>query len=354
MPCVHDGVANKCGRFNVQLFNDEKVHVASLNNATYGTQDMDISPFIKRVARGKHGSEHLTRDEARDVWKELLHPDADMLQLGAFLIAQRMKGETSAELTGFVEATRVSINDFSQITAPKGAVDLPCYAGKRRDGHSYLAAAMQARERGIPVVVHGIKHIEGRVTAWQALQTVGVKRASRLDAAADILDRDHIVYIDLAELSPDLFRIYNLRARLGVRSFANTVARLINPMLCDGQLNGFFHTPYADYMADANVLLGQKRSLLFMGAEGEPELYADRQKVVVKQQGEEISRVSYAEAGLDVYPREPMDVAELKAGFAALQAGEKNSRQAAVIDKMNEAFNWASQGKFPAGWFEHK
>lgn len=65
---------------------------------------MDISTLIKRVARGRHGSENLCREEARAVFAELLKPEADALQLGAFLIAERMKGETSTELTGFVEA----------------------------------------------------------------------------------------------------------------------------------------------------------------------------------------------------------------------------------------------------------
>ena len=315
--------------------------------------DMDISPLIKRVARGKHGSEHLARAEAKEVFQTLLRPDADMLQLGAFLIAQRMKGETSAELTGFVEATRASIRGFSQIVAPKGAVDLPCYAGKRRSGHAYLAAAMQARVHGIPIVVHGVEHIDGRVTAWQVLQKGGVQRASGLDEAAAILADDNIVYIDLAELSPDLFRIYKLRARLGVRSFANSVARLINPMLCDGQLNGFFHTPYADYMADANVLLGQKRSMIFMGAEGEPELYADRQKIMVRQQADEVIRLSFPEAGLPAYPREAMDERLLKENFLTMLHGELSEREVIVINRMNEALRWASQGELPLDWVEH-
>ncbi len=316
--------------------------------------DMDISSLIKRVARGKHGSEHLDRDEAKAVFQTLLRPDADMLQLGAFLIAQRMKGETSAELAGFVEATRESVQGFAQIVAPKGAVDLPCYAGKRRSGHAYLAAAMLARGKGVPIVVHGVEQIDDRVTAWQVLQEVGVRRASGLRDVAAILADDNIVYIDLAELSPDLFRIYNLRERLGVRSFANTVARLMNPMLCEGQLNGFFHTPYADYMADANVLLGQQRALIFMGAEGEPELYADRQKVIVKQQDNEITRLSFPESGQPVYPREPMPVEQLKGSFVSMLQGDLSDRELAVITRMNEAFLWASDGEFPAGWREGK
>jgi len=333
---------------------------------------LDISPFIKRVARGKHGSENLDQAEAQAVFSALLQPDADMLQLGAFLIGQRMKGESSAELAGFVTAARAHVPGFPQQfsqqsphqslqqsfqqsfqqIAPTGAVDLPCYAGKRRDAHTYVLAALQARDRGIPVVVHGVGQIDGRVTAWQVLQTAGVQRAMSVADAAKVLALDGIVYIDLAEMNPDLFRLYHLRARLGVRSFANTVARLLNPLQCEGQLNGFFHTPYADYMAEANVRLGQPRSLIFMGAEGEPELYADRQKVMVKQQGDRFSRVSFPAAGLPVYPREAMDAALLQDNFAMMLQGVMSERQMAVMQQMKHAFDWAAQGVLPVDWCE--
>ena len=98
--------------------------------------DFNISTLIKRVARGKHGSEHLSQDEARFVFSELLNPQADELQLGAFLIAERMKGEVSEEFAGFVQAAREHVSHFDTIKAPEGAVDLPCYAGKRRAAHA--------------------------------------------------------------------------------------------------------------------------------------------------------------------------------------------------------------------------
>jgi len=313
---------------------------------------MDISPLIKRVARGKHGFDHLTQVEAKTVFEQLLLPDADELQLGAFLIAQRMKGETSAELAGFVEAARTRITGFGQCSAPAGAVDLPCYAGKRRSPHAYLAAALKARDAGIPVFVHGVGQIEGRVTAWQVLQQAGVQRATNLIDAHEILKNEGIVYANLSDLCPDLFRIYNLRPRLGVRSFANTVARLLNPVRCDGQLNGFFHTPYADYMAEANKLLGQKRSLIFMGAEGEPELYADRQKVIVAQQGEVAHRLAYDEAGFDSYPRITMDTGLLMRQTATMLKGDMSERERAVVRRMGEAFQWASRADLSDHWRE--
>ncbi|WP_072658716.1 anthranilate phosphoribosyltransferase [Mariprofundus micogutta] len=315
---------------------------------------MDISPLIKRVARGKHGSENLSRDEARLVFEQLLSPDADELQLGAFLIAQRMKGETSGELAGFVEAARATIAGYGKVDVLKGAVDLPCYAGKRRAGHAYLAAALKARDAGIPVFVHGVDQIEGRVTAWQVLQRAGINRAGNLVEAAQLIQRDGIVYADLSDLSPDLFRIYSLRSRLGVRSFVNTVTRLLNPMGCEGQLNGFFHTPYADYMAEANGLLGQLRALIFMGAEGEPELYADRQKVIVKQQGKLVTRLTFPASGLDYYPRLPMDVQTLTEQSVSMLNDVLSDRECAVVQRMDEAFSWAATGVMPADWREEE
>ncbi len=311
---------------------------------------MDIASQIRRVARGKHGSEHLTRQEAAAVLSALLEPGADELQLGAFLIAQRMKGETSAELAGFVDAARGRMAGFGVVTAPVCAVDYPCYAGKRRAPHAGLAAALRARDAGIPVFVHGVAEIDGRVSAWQLLRAAGVARVETLADAAAALQREGIVYVDLADICPDLYRIYMLRPRLGVRSFANTVARLLNPMQCAGQLNGFFHTPYADYMAQANRLLGQEHSLLFMGAEGEPELYADRQKLVLMQQREQLMQISYDPAGLDPYPRQAMDLMLLQDRFAAMLDGEANACEAAAMARMGEAFSWAATGRMPASW----
>ncbi len=297
----------------------------------------DIASLIKLVARGKHGSDHLSQPQAREVFSSLLQPDADMLQLGAFLIAERMKGEASSELAGFVQAARDHVPHFGDIVAPTGAVDLPCYAGKRRAAHAYLIAALEARDAGIPIVVHGIEHIADRVTAWQVLQPAGIQSASSLSQAKAVLASDGMVYLDLQDICPDLFRIYNLRERLGVRSFANTVARLLNPMQCDAQLNGFFHTPYANYMAEANVLLGQKSSLIFMGAEGEPELYADRQKVVKRQVGESIEDVSYQDSGNEIYPRQAVEnVQQIHDDFQRMRRGERKARELATIDRTNQ------------------
>lgn len=304
---------------------------------------MDIATLIGRVARGERGSENLNRQEAAAIFRELLRPEADELQLGAFLIALRMKGESSDELAGFIDATRSAIIGYGKTRVPEQTVDLPCYAGKRRAAHAHLAAALRARDAGVPVFVHGVEHIEGRVTAWQVLSGAGVRRAADLSEAADILNAEGIVYADLGQLCPDLFRLYMLRSRLGVRSFANTVARMINPLGCAGQLNGMFHTPYADYMARANVLLGQPRSLIFMGAEGEPELYASRQKLTRMQSGEDIIDVRFSDYKCEPYPRQSLlPPGDISRQFDDMIAGNGSVREEFAIDRMLHAFGWAA------------
>jgi len=313
---------------------------------------MDISSYLRRVARGKHGAEHLKRQEAADVLAALLAPDGDALQLGAFLIAERMKGETSAELAGFVDAVRTFVDGFGEIHAPQGTVDLPCYAGKRRAAPAHLAAALKARDAGIPLLVHGVEQINGRFSAWQALDAAGVQRAQTLADALQLLKNEGIAYIDLQQLCPPLFGLFALRSRLGVRSFAHTVARLLNPLRCDGQLNGVFHTPYVLRMAETNALLNQKRSLVFMGAEGEPELYAARQKGLVAQQGKAINQCRYPDAACDAYPKLAEANQDVEAGFSVLLEGGGNTREHAVMARMQQAFELASTGAWPTDWQE--
>jgi anthranilate phosphoribosyltransferase len=308
-----------------------------------------LAGMLRRVARGRHGHEHLTMDEARSALATLLEADADPLQLGAFLIAERMKGETAAELAGFVQAARAHISGFGEADLADG-VDLPCYAGKRRAAPVHLAAALQARDAGLRILVHGVAQIDGRLSAWQALKAAGVSRAASLAEAASLIESQGIAYLDLAELCPPLHRIYGLRPRLGVRSFANSVARLLNPLACSGQLNGVFHTPYVDKMAQANVLLGQPRSLVFMGAEGEPELYADRQKRVAMQRGSEVHAAELADMRSASYPRDRQSPATVATRFASILQGERDGREAATLMRMEAALRWAAGGDWPADW----
>ncbi len=309
---------------------------------------MELAQALGKVARGKHGSRDLTMEEAEAVFARLLRADADPLQLGAFLIAERMKGETAAEIAGFVRAARAGMGAEEARVA--GAVDLPCYAGKRRAAPAHLIAALRAREAGVAVVIHGVGRIPGRVSAVELACEAGVPRAKTLPEARAMLAGEGLACMALEDVAPHLAGLIALRARIGVRNCAHTVARLLNPLGCEGQLNGFFHTPYGPLMAEANRLLGQPRALLFAGAEGEPELYADRQKSVWMQEGERIRRVRMDDAGAGVYPREACEPEALRADFRRMLAGGLSAREACAVERALAAMRWAAGGQRPSDW----
>lgn len=313
--------------------------------------DMDnLAVLIREVGRGKRAARDLTREQARAGLESLLEDDADPLQLGAFLLAERMKGESAEEIAGFVDATRQSVPLFGEIVAPKNAVDLPCYAGKRRAMAAHLIAALLVAGEGIPVVVHGMHPIPGRVSAWEFLHAAGVQRAEDLCRAKEILARERIVYLDLAEICPPLMRLIHLREKLGVRTFAHTVARLLNPLNCDGQLNGVFHAPYTRKMACANVLLEQPRSLVFMGAEGEPELDPARRKIMIMQQGGSIEEWRLPRFRTEAYPKNIHNKDVLLSDFQAMLQDGSETNKHATIQLMVKAFHWASGGSLPSDW----
>lgn len=310
----------------------------------------EVARWIRVVARGRHGARDLEMSEAKQVFAHLLGRDADPLQLGAFLIAQRLKGESSAELAGFVQAARACITGHGVFQASEDCVDLPCYAGKRRASAVHLLAALRARDRGIGVVVHGLATIEGRASAWVFLRQAGVRRARQLKEGLRILQGEGIVFLALEDICPELARLIALRSRLGVRTCAHTVARLLNPMHCTGQLNGVFHAPYVARMTEANRLLGQPRSLVFMGAEGEPELYAERQKGMRYLADGRCWGLVYPSSDGGGYPRGARDMEALQRDFAEMSSGHYDERVRMVLERMREAFDLVAGRCWPASW----
>ncbi|MDQ6974193.1 MAG: hypothetical protein Q9M10_04860, partial [Mariprofundaceae bacterium] len=91
-----------------------------------------------------------------------------------------------------------------------------------------------------------------------------------------------------------------------------------------------------------NIALKQPRSLVFMGAEGEPELYADRQKVVKMQVGDHIRDIHFNHAGYEPYPRQGME--DLTEIFTQLKQmiHHPEPHECARIQRMEQAFAWAS------------
>ncbi len=133
---------------------------------------MGISQYIKEIGRGKDGARPLTREQAADLFGQVLDGTVTDLEIGAFCLAMRIKGETPTEMAGFLDATHARLNPVP--ASARAVVVLPSYNGARKlPVLTPLLALLLARE-GLPVLVHGSATEAKRVVAAEVLAALGV------------------------------------------------------------------------------------------------------------------------------------------------------------------------------------
>ena len=115
--------------------------------------------MVQHSRSGKNAARDLNRDDARALFAALLDGNVADLQLGAVLMALRIKGESLEELAGFLAACEAS---YPHLRAPAGTVPLviPAYNGARQlPNLTPLLAHLVARE-GVPVLIHGVPYLK--------------------------------------------------------------------------------------------------------------------------------------------------------------------------------------------------
>jgi anthranilate phosphoribosyltransferase len=225
----------------------------------------EFADFIRIIGRGPTLSRSLTQDEARDAMAMILAGDVAPEQLGAMMIVLRYRKETPEELAGFVEASRGVMAPIPRVGA---MLDWPSYADRHKQLPYFVLAARLLADSGIRILMHGIAG-EGPATTPQALAAIGIEASADPDAAAQRLEADNIAYLPLERFCPQLLRLFALRPVLGLRSPANTFARMLNPFGARHQMQGVFHPNYLATHQAAAQRLGQPFLAAFKGGGGE-------------------------------------------------------------------------------------
>lgn len=244
--------------------------------------------MIRALGRGKSGSRDLSFAEAAFVMGAILHGSITPAQLGAFLMLMRVKEETAEELAGMVSAC---IGPLTVTPACSVDVNWPAYAGKKKQPSWYLLAARLLARNGISIFIHGGgEHTAGRQYAIDVCRVLGIAVVASLDAAQVELQRTNICYMPLAEISPVLSALIDMKAELGLRSPANTLVRHINPLQASLTLQGMFHPAYMTLHHQTAILLGQNNNLVVKGDGGEFEVRPDSLTAVASHAGAQNDR----------------------------------------------------------------
>ncbi len=230
---------------------------------------MSIGQYLREIGRGKEGARSLTRVQAADLFGQVLDGTVSDLEVGAFCIAMRVKGETPQEMAGFLDATHARLQ---RVPAQQPVVVLPSYNGARKlPGLLPLLALLLARE-GVPVLVHGTPTESARVYTSDVLSALGVQAQNAIESIAP----GEVQFVPTAVLSPGLQRLLEVRRVVGLRNPAHSLVKLMNPVAGPALIvSSYTHPEYAQSMAQTFELM-QAHALLLRGTEGEPVADARR------------------------------------------------------------------------------
>lgn len=255
---------------------------------------MGIAAYIKEIGRGKEGARALSTAQAHDLMSQVLDGQVSDLELGAFCLAMRIKGETAEELDGFVRAAHERCVDLAPALAQAqaqppgqaqpapsspgliGPVLLPSYNGSRKLPNLTPLLAWALAQRGVAVLVHGPLRDPTRITSAQVFEAGGwpvVHSVAELGAA---WAAGRPAFMPTEVLCPPLARLLTVRWSLGLRNPGHTVAKLLNPLGRGMQVVNHTHPEYAVSLSNY-LQLARANALLMRGTEGEPVADARRQ-----------------------------------------------------------------------------
>ncbi len=259
-----------------------------------------LTQAIDRLASGQD----LSLEATAAVLSEIMAGNASEVQIAAFLIALRTKGETVEELAGLARtmralAARVEVpNDDLLDTAGTG--------GGRRTFNVSTTAALIAAGAGCAVAKHGNRSATGLSGSADVLEALGARIDLSPDAVARCIDQVGFGFMFAPAHHQATRYVVPVRRELAVRTIFNFLGPLTNPAGATRQLVGVSDPAYLETMAGALARLGTKHALLVSGEDGVDELSISAPTIVVEVVGGELRRYSVSPEDFAL-PRAPLE-----------------------------------------------
>ncbi|KGK78941.1 anthranilate phosphoribosyltransferase [Thalassobacter stenotrophicus] len=212
----------------------------------------------------------LTRAEAEEAFSCLFEGDATPSQMGGFLMALRVRGETTSEIAAAASVMRAKCN---AVAAPKGAMDI---VGTGGDGKGTLnistATAFVVAGAGVTVAKHGNRNLSSKSGAADALGALGVNVMVGPAVVERAINEVGIGFMMAPMHHPAIKHVMPTRTELGTRTLFNVLGPLTNPAGVLRQLTGAFSRDLIRPMAETLLDLGSEKAWLVHGSDGTDEL----------------------------------------------------------------------------------
>jgi len=210
---------------------------------------MTIAAYLREIGRGARGARSLDVEAAHDLMAQLLDGGLSDLEVGAFVIAMRMKGESLDELVGFLQALHERL---LPLASDRPLIAIASYNGARRLPNLVPLLALQLARAGARVLVHGPLADAQRVTTAEVFSALGLAPAASA-AAIERQWREHgCAFAPTGLLSPALERLLAVRRTVGLRNSGHTIAKMMQPVQGAPCLRLMNHThpEFGQLMAD--------------------------------------------------------------------------------------------------------
>jgi anthranilate phosphoribosyltransferase len=275
-------------------------------------------------------------DAAEAVLSEIMAGNASEIQIAAFLIALRTKGETVPELAGLARAMRALATPV--VVSRDDLLDTAGTGGGRRTFNVSTTAALIAAGAGCTVAKHGNRSATGLSGSADVLEALGARIDLGPAAVARCIEQVGFGFLFAPAHHQATRYVVPVRAKLAVRTIFNFLGPLTNPAGASRQLIGVSDPAYLETMAGALAVLGTRHALLVSSEDGLDELSISAPTRVVEVIGEELRsyRVEPEDVMLERAPAERIpggDPAQNADTTLRIFAGERSpARDLAVLN----------------------
>jgi anthranilate phosphoribosyltransferase len=267
------------------------------------------SQELRQLIQKVSGGATLSEDEIRLALDQMTAGAATPAQMGAFLMALRVRGETVEEIAGAAQMLRAKMN---RVQVAPDAIDI---VGTGGDAHGTYnvstCAALIAAGAGVKVAKHGNRRVSSKSGASDVLAELGVKLEVPPETIARCVEEAGVGFLWAPMHHPALKHWAPIRGELGIRTIFNLLGPICNPAGVRRQVVGVFSWHWVEPIAHVLRTLGAEHVWVVHGHDGLDELTTTGATDVAELKGGKVTvfEVTPADAGL-----QPARLSDLKGG----------------------------------------
>jgi len=274
-------------------------------------QPASLKDFIGKAASG----EPLSRAEATQAFDIIMSGEATPTQIGGFLMALRVRGETVDEIAGAVTTMRAKM---LPVKAPDNAIDIVGTGGDAAGTYNISScSAIVTAACGVPVAKHGNRALSSKSGAADVLGALGIDIELGPNKIAECIRQAGVGFMFAPAHHSAMKHVGPSRVELGTRTIFNILGPLSNPAGTKRQLIGVFAKEWIVPMAETLASLGSEHVWVVHGSDGLDEITTTGPTFVAELKGGEVRTFEIAPADIGLKPVEPAD---LKGGDAVTNA----------------------------------